>query len=151
MAKIIGVIGGSSCSERVAEIAYKVGRAIAEKGAVLICGGMGGVMEAACKGAREAGGLTIGILPGISIDSANSFVDIPIATGIGEARNTIITRTAQALIAIDGRYGTLSEIAFAIIFRKPVIGINTWDIKAPIKKVSSAEEAVDIAMKLSEK
>ncbi|RKX71024.1 TIGR00725 family protein, partial [candidate division WOR-3 bacterium] len=116
---------------------------------ILICGGMGGVMEAACKGAREAGGLTIGILPGNSIESANPYVDIPIATGFGEARNVIITRTAQALIAIDGKYGTLSEIAFAIIFRKPVIGINTWDIRAPIKKVADAESAVELAFKLS--
>jgi len=149
MAKIIGVIGGSSCNEKIAEIAYQVGRGIAERGGILICGGMGGVMEAACKGAREAGGLTIGILPGNSIESANPYVDIPIATGFGEARNVIITRTAQALIAIDGKYGTLSEIAFAIIFRKPVIGINTWDIRAPIKKVADAESAVELAFKLS--
>jgi hypothetical protein len=148
MPRIIGVIGGSSCSEEIFDVAYQVGRGIGERGGILICGGMSGVMEAACKGAREAGGLTIGILPTNSISSANPFVDIPIATGLGEARNVIIIRTAQVIIAIDGRYGTLSEIAFALIFRKPVIGISTWKIKAPIKTVNSAEAAVDLAFRL---
>ncbi|HID31846.1 MAG TPA: TIGR00725 family protein [bacterium (Candidatus Stahlbacteria)] len=148
MNRIIGIIGGSSCDEGIGEIAYQVGRAVAEHGAILICGGMGGVMEQACRGARDAGGLTIGVLPGTSINSANPYVDVPIATGMGEARNVIITRTAQAVIAIDGRYGTLSEIAYAIIFRKPIIGIKTWEIKAPIKKANSAEEAVELALRL---
>ncbi|HID32343.1 MAG TPA: TIGR00725 family protein [bacterium (Candidatus Stahlbacteria)] len=148
MLKIIGVIGGSSCSEEVFDVAYRVGRGIGERGGILICGGMSGVMEAACKGAREAGGMTVGVLPTNSTSSANPYVDIPIATGLGEARNVIITRTADVLIAIDGRYGTLSEIAYALIFRKPVIGINTWDIRAPIKKVKTAEAAVELAFKL---
>ena len=109
----IGVIGDGKCSEEVARAAYEVGRGIGKRGAILICGGRGGVMEAAARGAKSAGGLTVGILPGISQQEANPYIDIAIATGMGEARNVIIARSCGALIAVEGMYGTLSEIALA--------------------------------------
>jgi uncharacterized protein (TIGR00725 family) len=143
--KIIGVIGGSAGDEKVRETAYETGRLIAEAGAMLVCGGLSGVMEAACKGAREAGGTTIGILKGESIADANPYVDIPVATGLGHGRNLIIINTACALIAVSGRYGTLSEIAFAIQSGKPVFGLGTWDIEGVIK-CDSPEEAVGKAL-----
>src|SRR5512139_2867597 len=112
--KTIGVIGAGSCDEMTATMAFDIGKGIAEAGYALVCGGLGGVMEAACRGASEAGGVTIGILPGDTIAGANQFVTIPIATGIGIARNVIIVRSSRALIAISGGSGTLSEIAFAL-------------------------------------
>src|SRR4030042_2646907 len=144
--KIIAVIGGSEASEENLHIAEQVGALIAKNNAILICGGMGGVMEAASKGAKQNNGLVIGVLPTISKDSANPYVDIPIVTGMGEARNVIITRTCDCAIAIDGKYGTLSEIAYCVVFGIPVIGINTWDIDAPIIKAETAEQAVKIAL-----
>jgi hypothetical protein len=127
------------------KIAEKVGLLIAKKGAILISGGMGGVMNAASKGAKSANGLVIGVLPTADKESANPYVDIPIVTGMGEARNIIIARTCDCAIAIDGKYGTLSEIAYCLMFDIPVVGINTWNIPAPIIKAKSAKEAVDIA------
>ncbi len=112
--KLIGVIGASSCDAATAAMAYDVGKGIAEAGYALICGGMGGVMEAACRGASEAGGLTIGILPGDAVASANRYVDFPIATGLGIARNVIIVRSSRVLVAVRGGPGTLSEIAYAL-------------------------------------
>jgi len=144
---IIAVIGGSEPDKESLKIAEQVGRLIIERGAILITGGMGGVMLAASKGAHDAKGLVIGVLPGIDKNEANAYVDIPIVTGVGEARNSIITRTCDCAIAIDGSYGTLSEIAYCMIYRKPVIGINTWKIDAPITQVKSAQEAVDLAIK----
>jgi len=152
---IIGVIGGSAPTKEEMAAAKAVGRALAKAGAVLICGGRGGVMEAACRGAKSAQGLTIGILPGIDRSEANPYVDIPIVTGIGEARNAIITRTAQAVIAIGGSYGTLSEIAFALSFGTPVVGLGTWEVKreghplAPIVHAGTPEEAVKRALTLA--
>ena len=128
---------------------------MAESGAVLVCGGRGGVMEAACRGAKAAGGLTIGILPGVDRGGANAFVDVPIVTGMGEARNAIVARTAQAVIAIGGSYGTLSEIAFALRFGVPVVGLGTWAVEreahppAPIVCVDSPEEAAARALALA--
>jgi uncharacterized protein (TIGR00725 family) len=155
MGSIIAVIGGSAPNAQEKATAEAVGRALAEAGAVLICGGRGGVMEAACRGAKSAGGLTIGILPGTSRREANSYVDIPIVTGIGEARNAIITRTAQAVIAIGGSYGTLSEIAFAMGFGTPLVGLGTWKMKReghpdpPIVSATTPEEAVTHALALA--
>lgn len=130
--KIIGVIGGSAGDKKAREDAFEVGKLIAQSGALLVCGGLSGVMEATCMGAREAGGTTIGILKGDSIEDANPYVDIPVATGLGVGRNLIIINTAQALIAVSGRYGTLSEIAFALQSGKPVYGLGTWDIEGVI-------------------
>ena len=124
----IGVIGGSEVSSQVASLAEEVGREIARQGAVLVCGGLTGVMEAACRGASAEGGLTIGILPGDDRHTANSFVQIPIVTGIGYARNAIVVKSSQAIIAIDGSYGTLSELAFALQSGIPIIGLGTWSV-----------------------
>jgi uncharacterized protein (TIGR00725 family) len=143
--KIIAVIGGSEVDQKDLTIAEEVGSLIAKKGAILITGGMGGVMHAASQGAKQADGLVIGILPTVDRESANPYVDIPIITGLGEARNVIIARTCDCAIAVSGKYGTLSEIAYCMMFNKPVIGIHTWKIDAPIIHVESAQEAIDKA------
>ena len=124
----IGVIGGSEVPPQTALIAEEVGREIARHGAALVCGGMGGVMEAACKGAVAEGGLTIGIMPGDNRNTANPYVKIPIVTGIGYARNVAVVRTSQAIIAIDGSYGTLTEIGYALQAGIPVISLDTWSL-----------------------
>ena len=115
---------------------------------MLVTGGMGGVMEAASKGAKKADGLVIGILPTVEKETANPYVDVPSITGLSHARNFIIARTCDCAIAIDGKYGTLSELAFCLMYNVPVIGIDTWEIKAPITKAKSAQEAVEIAFKM---
>lgn len=147
MRKIIGVIGGRRASKRLLADAEKVGKLIAENGLIMLCGGLGGVMEAAAKGAKEAGGLTVGILPHDTKEHVNPYIDLPIATGLGIGRNIIIARTADALIAVSGEYGTLSEIAFALQLGKPVVGINTWDIKGVIQ-AENAEDAVQTVINL---
>lgn len=123
---LIAVFGANRCSGDVSDLAEEVGRELARAGAILVCGGTTGVMEAACRGAKEAGGLTVGILPGETRGQANRYVDIPIVTGLGEARNVIIARTCQAAIAVSGGLGTLSEIAFALKFGRTVVGLSTW-------------------------
>jgi len=151
---VIGVIGESTISDPAHEaLAEEVGRRIAEAGCVLVCGGLSGVMEAAARGARGAGGVTIGVLPGARRDEANPHVDVAIATGMGQMRNVIIVLTADALIAIGGGYGTLSEIGHALRHGKPVIGLRTWEAvrgrdPAPITVVETAEEAVRAALRL---
>jgi uncharacterized protein (TIGR00725 family) len=146
---IIAVIGDSSCSPEEAKLAESVGGLLAQQGATIVCGGLGGVMEAACRGAKSKGGLTIGILPGQDPSTANAWVDIPLVTGLGEARNVAVVRSAQAVIAIGGRYGTLTEIAYALKSNIPVIGLNTWSLSRngqkddSIIRVRSAAEAVD--------
>ncbi|MHA1794325.1 MAG: TIGR00725 family protein [Promethearchaeota archaeon] len=124
---IIGVCGGHAASPKYQSIAERVGKAIAREGWILICGGLTGVMYHACKGAKSEGGTTIGILPGISVSDANEYVDIPIATGIGFARNSIITTTADVVLVVDGEEGTLSEICYSIVYGKPVIFITMED------------------------
>ncbi len=126
--RFIAVIGGGQCSPQEAQLAEEVGRELAMRGAILVCGGLGGVMEAACKGAQSEGGVTIGILPGESRQAANPYVQIPIVTGIGYARNIAVVKSAQAVIAIGGNYGTLSEISHALQSGIPVIGLNTWSL-----------------------
>lgn len=129
---IIAVVGtGKDCPPDAYSLAESVGREIAQRGHTVICGGLNGVMEGACKGAKEAGGATIGILPGEDPSAANPWVEIPIATGMGYARNLIVVRSAAAVIAIDGAYGTLSEVAHALGFFIPVIGLKTWSITRP--------------------
>jgi hypothetical protein len=151
---IIAVIGGSVCSAQEAEWAEHVGRQLAQAGAILICGGRGGVMEAASRGANSAGGLVVGVLPGTSTSEANAYVHIPIVTGLGEARNVVIIRSAQAVIAIGGEYGTLSEIAFALQFGVPVVCLGSWNLirpdgeSAPVHLAASPGEAVELALKL---
>jgi len=141
----IGVIGGASPDAEALETAFKVGKLIAEKGAVLICGGLGGVMEAASQGAKEAGGMTIGILPGNNPDQANPYIDIPIATNMGHSRNSLVALNSDVLIAINGQYGTLSEIAFGCIYKKKIIGLGTWEIKG-VLPAETPEEAVELAL-----
>ena len=139
MKPIIAVIGGQRTEESLLHEAEKIGRLIAGRGAVLVCGGLGGVMEAASRGAKAEGGTTVGILPESDARKANQHIDIPVATGMGAGRNVIIARTADALIAVGGEYGTLSEIAFALQMGKPVVGVRTWNIKG----VVIAEDAAD--------
>ena len=141
----IGVIGGNHPGKEFARLAFEVGRLIGRSGAILVCGGLGGVMEEAARGAKEAGGLTIGILPGNRTADANSSVDIPIATGLGYTRNSLVAMNADVIIAIDGEYGTLSEIAYGCIYGKKVIGIDTWDIQGVIR-AKTPEEAVRLAL-----
>ena len=152
----IGVIGGSNIPPETAQIAEEVGGEIARRGAVLVCGGLGGVMEAACRGAVSEGGLTVGILPGDDRRAANPHVKIPIATGIGYARNAAVVKSSQAVLAVDGSYGTLSEIAFALQSGIPVIGLGTWSISIDGKADKSiiiaknAKDAVERAVTLIE-
>ena len=145
---VIGVLGGAKPSPEITRLAEEVGEQIARRGATLICGGLGGVMEACCRGAKRQKGVTIGILPGDDPAQANPYVDIPVATGMGVGRNVIIVRSAQVAIAVDGQFGTLSEIAYCLQLGVPVIGLRTWDIDGVIS-VSTAEEAVDKALELA--
>ncbi len=124
----ISVIGASKCSKDIYKLAYEVGREIARKKATLICGGLGGVMDASAKGAKEAGGITVGILPGDTRIGVSKYLDISLPTGMSEARNVLVVKAANAVIAIGGEYGTLSEIAHALKMGTPVIGLKTWDI-----------------------
>jgi len=150
----IAVIGGSQCTSEEEALAEAVGCELAKRGIILVCGGLDGVMEAACKGAREEGGITIGILPGDSPRTANPYVKIPITTGMGHARNVAVVRSAQAVIAIDGSYGTLSEIGHALQSGIPVIGLNTWTLSRngqvdnSIIPARTATEAVEKAIDL---
>lgn len=149
---IISVVGAGQCDASIARLAEAVGYELATRGITVVCGGLGGVMEAACRGARQAGGRTIGILPGDSPAAANPFVEIAIPTGLGEARNLIVVRTGQAVIAVAGEYGTLSEIAFALKMGRPVIGLGSWHLMkgevedGGIMPASSASEAVELAL-----
>jgi len=137
----IAVVGGAQCSRDEAKLAEAVGAELAKRKVTLVCGGLGGVMAAACKGARSAGGKTVGILPGSTRDEANPYIDIPIVTGIGEARNVIVVNTAQAVIAIGGKFGTLSEIAYALRSKTPVVGLNTWSLSKNGRLVKSIIQA----------
>lgn len=154
-APLIAVIGGSTATAEELAAAEAVGRGLALAGATLVCGGRTGVMEAACRGAKSAGGLTIGILPGADTSQANPYVDVAIPTGIGLARNALVVRAARAAIAIGGSYGTLSEIAYALQFGVPLVGLNTWHFERaghpppPIHRVDTPEEAVATALRLA--
>jgi uncharacterized protein (TIGR00725 family) len=152
---LVAVIGEGDCPPELFALAERVGAELARRGATVICGGLGGVMLAACKGAKAVGGTTVGILPGTDPTEANPFVDIPIATGLGEARNVIVVRSARAVVAVGGAYGTLSEIAFALKFGKPVIGLETWELfrrgepDTGIIRVDDPETAAELACSLA--
>ena len=154
---IIAVIGAREPSIEETGLAEEVGREIARQGATLVCGGLGGIMEAACRGAAYEGGITIGVLPGDDPEAANPHVQIPIATGMGYARNVVVVRSAKAVIAVGGNYGTLSEIAYALAGNIPVIGLHTWSISRDgikddsIIYVQSPHEAVKKALELAVK
>lgn len=144
----VGVIGSSSCEGDVARIAERVGALVAANGAIIITGGRTGVMEAASRGAKTAGGLVVGILPGASKSDSNPFVDVIITTEMGHARNAIIARSSDCLIAIAGGFGTLSEVALALKIQRPVVTlVSQWKIAGTIE-ADSAEEAVSIALSL---
>jgi hypothetical protein len=147
----IGVIGAGQCSKEIEQLAEEVGKEIARNKATLVCGGLGGVMEASAKGAKQEGGNTVGILPGVSFEDANPFIDIPIVTGLSHARNVLVVRSSHALIAIEGGYGTLSEIAIALKIGKPVVGLRTWKISEEIVTVETPQEAVKKAIDLVKK
>ncbi|MSQ08098.1 MAG: TIGR00725 family protein [Dehalococcoidia bacterium] len=149
----ISVIGtGDTATDRDRMFAEEVGRLLAERGAIVVCGGLNGVMEAACKGAKSAGGLTVGLLPGTEPADANPWVDIPIPTGLGYARNSIVVKAGQAVIAIGGAFGTLSEIGHAIADGKTVVGIETWELArkgnpdSHIVRASGPADAVEKAL-----
>ena len=141
----VAVVGPGDAPERDEEDAEAVGLALARRGAVVVCGGLGGVMAAACRGAKEAGGLTVGILPGPDRGEANPWLDVALPTGMGEARNALVVRAAQVVIAVGGAYGTLSEIALALKLGRPVIGLRTWDIEG-VRRAGDPAEAVALAL-----
>ncbi len=144
---LVAVVGGSTCTPQEAEWAAAVGRLLAERQAVLLCGGLGGVMAAAARGAKQAGGLTVGILPGNDPADANPDIDVPLATGMGEMRNALIVRAAGAMIAIGGGWGTLSEIALARRIETPVVGLHdSFTAGVDIPRVHLPEEAVRWAL-----
>ena len=136
--------GGDAAAELLA-LAEAVGTELARHGAVVVTGGLGGVMEAACRGARAAGGTTLGILPGSDRAAANSFVDIAVASGMGELRNGLVVRCADAVVAVGGEYGTLSEIALALKAGKVVVGVRSWEIEG-VRAAADAREAVALAL-----
>ena len=144
--RVIGVIGASNASYEESKAAEEVGELIAKNGFILVSGGLTGVMEAASKGASSANGIVVGIIPGSTVDDANQFVDISIVTNMGHARNVIIAHTADALIAIGGKEGTLSEIAIARKLGKPVASLNSYDVEG-VKVVVSPEQAVAYCFK----
>jgi uncharacterized protein (TIGR00725 family) len=152
----IAVVGPGSASAEQLEAAEEAGAAIAEAGAGLVCGGLGGVMEAACRGARSRGGLTLGLLPGTDREAANGWVIVAVPTGLGEARNALIVRAADAVVAIGGGWGTLSEIALALRTGVPVVGVGTWEAtiggaepEPGVVRVGGAREAVAGALRLA--
>jgi uncharacterized protein (TIGR00725 family) len=138
----VSVIGGGTVADERAEIAEATGRLLAQRGHTVVCGGMGGVMEAACRGAKAADGRTIGILPTERRADANEYVDLAIATGLGHARNALVAMNGDAVIAIGGSGGTLSEIGFSFVFDRPVAGLDTHDVPG-VERVETPEEAVE--------
>jgi uncharacterized protein (TIGR00725 family) len=149
---IVGVIGSDGeIGDEQKSNAEAVGRLVAERGASVVCGGLAGVMEAACKGAKSVGGLTIGVLPTMEKEAANPYVDVPVVTGMGVARNVIIVRTADVLVAVGGQFGTLSEIAHALSMGKRVVSLHSWeslktgDPPEGLVFASTPEEAVKLA------
>ena len=154
---LVAVIGGDSPPAWAVEAAEEVGRLLARNGCTVICGGRGGVMEGVCRGARAEGGHTIGILPGNDRSDANAFVEFPIVSGIGMARNSMVVLSADVVIAIDGSFGTLSEIAYALNYQKPVVGLRTWDLKPTageeiaVVPAGDAQEAVTLALHIGRK
>ena len=149
MQRYVAVVGGGTCSLQDEAVAEEIGARLARSGAVVVCGGLSGVMEAACRGARREGGITVGLLPGTDRASANPHVLVAIATGLGEVRNALVVRASDALIAVGGEFGTLSEIAFALKVGKRVVGLSTWDLpRSPhaIVAARTAQEAVQLAL-----
>jgi len=153
---VVAVIGNAACSVEEAKLAQEIGEQLASRGATVVCGGLGGAMEAVCRGAKLKGGLTVGILPGNDPEMANPWVDVVIATGVGQGRNAMVVQSAQAVIAIGGRYGTLSEIGLALKRGIPVVGLNTWVLSRggkeddTIIRARNVADAVDKALSLAQ-
>jgi uncharacterized protein (TIGR00725 family) len=151
----VAVVGAGRARPDELALAEAVGERLAARDAVVVCGGLGGVMEAACRGAKSGGGTTLGILPGATRADGNAWLDTAVATGLGEARNALVVRAADAVIAVGGEYGTLSEIALALKTGKPVVGIGTWRLERPgtdtdpILRVDDPAEAVEAALRPS--
>ena len=149
MRRYVAVVGSGTCSAEEAVAAEQVGVLLARADAVVVCGGLSGVMEAACRGARREGGLTVGILPGSDRDAANPHVVVAIASGLGELRNGLVVRASDAVIAVGGEFGTLSEIGFALKLGKRVVGLGTWELSRrtdAILRAATAEDAVRLAL-----
>jgi uncharacterized protein (TIGR00725 family) len=146
---VVAVIGAGDAPPAVCKLAFEVGREIARRGAVLINGGLGGVMESAAAGARKESGHTVGIIPGKDRRAANQYIEFAIATGIGEARNAVIVASADAVIAMRGEGGTLAEIGFALKLRKPIVALDSWPEIAGLNRADSAADAVALALKLA--
>lgn len=150
--RYVAVVGSGAAPPEDCQIAEEIGRGLAERGAVVVCGGLGGVMEAACRGAKAGDGTTVGILPGYDREAANRYVDVALATGLGEARNALIVRAADVVIAVGGSWGTLSEIALALRGGKRVVGLGTWEMSRKGEAIDgvlpamSPEEAVGLAL-----
>jgi uncharacterized protein (TIGR00725 family) len=147
--RYVAVVGSGTCSAGEAQAAEQIGALLARANAVVVCGGLSGVMEAACRGARREGGLTVGILPGGDRGAANPHVVVAIATGLGELRNGLVVRASDAVIAVGGEFGTLSEIGFALKLGKRVIGLATWELQRrpdAILRASTAEDAARLAL-----
>lgn len=145
----VGVIGAGSCSKEVYQLAFEIGRELAEKNAILVCGGLGGVMEGAAKGAKQNGGTTIGILPTDNKKDANPYIDYPIPTGLGQGRNLLVVKSSDVVISLPGKYGTLSEMAFCLKLRIPLVNLSDWDMSSNTIKVKNPQEAVRIALKIA--
>lgn len=146
---VIAVVGAGKCSKKLRDMAAVVGKYVAENGGVLICGGMGGIMEGAARGAKEAGGVTIGILPTEDKNDANEFIDYIIPSGFGEARNLLVVRAADVVVAFPGKFGTLSEMAFAMQAQKPVISVNAWKLGDDLIQMDDPLKAAEKAMELA--
>jgi uncharacterized protein (TIGR00725 family) len=143
----VAVAGSADAPAADLDAAERVGHGLASRGAVVVCGGRGGVMEAACRGAKAGGGTTLGILPGLDRGEANPYVDLAVPTGLGEARNALVVRACDALVAVGGAWGTLSEIALALAAGKRVVGLGTWELERPgVVAASSPDEAVALAL-----
>ena len=141
----VAVVGPSDATSRQERAAEAIGRGLADGGAIVLCGGLGGVMAAACHGAAAAAGMSVGLLPGVDRTTANEWVQIALPTGLGELRNGLVIRAADAVIAVGGAYGTLSEIALALRTDVPVIGLDTWEIEG-IERVKTPAQAVQRAL-----
>ncbi|MCK5580097.1 MAG: TIGR00725 family protein [Candidatus Omnitrophica bacterium] len=146
----VSVIGGHDCDLEVEQVAHEVGKIIAKVGCVLVCGGLSGVMEAVSKGANEAGGLTIGLLPGKNKEDANPYIDIALPTSIGFARNAMVACSANIIVALSGSYGTESEICYGLVFKRPVIDLGNWNIDGMIS-IKGVEELEGRLLELIEK
>ncbi len=140
----ISVIGGHSINKEEEQLAYEVGQMVARLGAVLVCGGLGGTMEEASRGAKEAGGMTIGLLPGNDKDTANPYIDIALPTTIGFARNAMVAASADIIIALAGSHGTSSEISYGLVYKRPVIDLGNWSVKGmvTVKDLQDAEDQI---------